>query len=225
MGGMLGNLFGPMVDCLADAWRRCALQRKYRTCRFYPGAVVDRCSSLGQYNVIFAEARIVHSDIGDHTFIQRGSVVNHASIGKFCSIAQRVTIGLGRHPIASASSHPAFYSATQPIEAHFSDRDIFEPFRRTSVGHDVWIGQGAMIVDGVTIGTGAVIGAGAVVTKDIPPYAVAVGVPARVRRYRFDEATVRGLLESRWWDRSEQWLRENQAGFSDPLSVIERCRS
>ena len=86
------------------------------------------------------------------------------------------------------------------------------------IGHDVWIGAGTHVLSGVTVGTGAVIGAGSVVTRDVPPYAVAVGAPARVVRFRFDEDIIRRLLESQWWEWSHEEIRANAALFTQPTT-------
>lgn len=138
---------------------------------------MDDQSSLGEYCVLFRNTVIANSVIDDHSFVQRDSFINNATVGKFCSIAMRVTVGLGQHPVTYVSSHPAFYAATQPIAKTFSSSDAYIPIKQTDIGHDVWIGQGAMIMDGVRIGTGSVVAAGAVVTKDVPAYAIVAGVP------------------------------------------------
>jgi len=197
------------------------LQSKYPTCRFYPGATVDDSSSLGKYNVIFRNTSIVDSTIGDHTFVQRDSQIHHADVGKFCSIAQRVVVGLGRHPVDYVSTHPAFYSISQPIVKSYAEKDNFAPFKRTAIGHDVWLGQNALITDGVTIGDGAVVAAGSVVTKDVPAYAIAGGVPARVIRYRFSEETIKELLELQWWNSDDHTLKKKYSLFQQPAEFIE----
>jgi acetyltransferase-like isoleucine patch superfamily enzyme len=192
------------------------LKQKYPNCHFYPGSHVDESSILGNYNVIFKNTSIINSMLGDHTFIQKNSMVINADIGKFCSIASGVSISLGKHPVSYVSSHPAFYSATQPLAKTFSNEDRFEPFdKRTRVGNDVWIGQNAMVMDGVTIGTGAVVAAGAVVTRDVPAYAIVGGVPARLIRYRFDEIVRNLLLESQWWDWPESKITKYIDYFSN----------
>jgi phosphonate metabolism protein (transferase hexapeptide repeat family) len=192
------------------------LKQRYPNCHFYPGSCVDELSVLGNYNVIFKNTSIINSAVGDYTFVQKNSMVINADIGKFCSIASGVSISLGQHPTSHVSSHPAFYSATQPLAKTFSNEDRFEPFnKRTKVGNDVWIGQNAMVMDGVTIGTGAVVAAGAVVTKDVPAYAIVGGAPAKLIKYRFDEETRERLLETMWWDWPEVQLEKYSDCFSN----------
>ena len=201
------------------------MERLNPSCVFYKGVNIDDSSELGRYVVLFRDVTFMNSTIGDNSFVQKQSVVMNADIGKFCSIASKVSIGLGNHPITMVSTHPAFYSSSQPLAKTFSDKDSFQPFKRIEIGHDVWLGQSTMIMDGVTIGTGAVIAAGAVVTKNIPPYAIAAGVPARIIKYRFDDRIIDGLLKSKWWNKSEEWLAKNDASFRDPekfLALLEK---
>jgi acetyltransferase-like isoleucine patch superfamily enzyme len=200
---------------LFSTLHRAKLSKKYPQSIFHRGSYVDSRSTLGKYNVIFSNARVYNSDIGDHTFIQRGSIINNADVGKFCSIAPMVSVGLGQHPIDYVSTYPAFYSENQPLAKTFCDGEKFSPFKRVSIGHDVWIGQNAMIMDGVRIHTGAIVAAGAVVTKDVQAYAVVGGVPAKLIRFRFDESVLKALLESKWWDRSDLWLQKHYILFCD----------
>ena len=219
---LLRNIWRGLGETIASPVRLTRLQKKHPTCRFYPGAYIDKLSVLGKYCVLFRNASIINSVIGDHTFVQKDSLINNATAGKFCSVAMRVTIGPGQHPTAYVSTHPAFYSSTQPVAKTFSHSESFSPFRRIDIGHDVWIGQEAVIMDGVRIGTGAVIAASAVVTKDVPDYAIVAGVPARVVRYRFSEEVRGRLAETRWWDMSEEWLQEHCHLFLDPIKFLER---
>lgn len=211
-------------ECIrAELWgaaRRAWLQGKHPSCRICPGATVDEESVLGQYNVLFHNVKILSSVIGDHTYVQENSIVNEAEVGKFCSIAMGVSVGLPQHSISGVSSHPAFYLRNTPLEKTYSDRDMFMPSKKTCVSHDVWIGQNAIIMSGLQIGVGAVIGAGAVVTRDVPAYAVVGGVPARIIKYRFDEKLRNDLLESKWWDMSEEWMENNYTLFRDPLKLL-----
>ncbi|MFZ2197195.1 MAG: CatB-related O-acetyltransferase [Thermodesulfovibrionales bacterium] len=217
---LLVNVLAHIREHLVPPVRITRLSKRYPSCRFYPGAVIDEASSLGGFNVLFRNVSVLESTISDHTFIQKNSVINNATIGKFCSIAAGVTIGLGQHPTSYVSSHPAFYSCTQPIVKTFCNEDIFCALKRTVIGHDVWIGQNALIMDGVTIGTGAVIAAAAVVTKDVPEYAIVAGVAAKVIGYRFDENIRDRLLATKWWDMSDDWLREHYSSFSAPQEFL-----
>ncbi len=195
------------------------LQIKCPTCCFHLGASVDDESTLGNYNVIFEDVAIINSSIGAHTYIQRNSVITNADIGKFCSIAMGVSVGLAQHPTNFVSTHPAFFWGTKLIAKTYS-RSEFSPFKRTTIGHDVWIGQNALIMSGVNIGTGAIIGAGAVVTKDVPDYAIVGGVPAKIIKYRFDEKIISSLLKTKWWDMPEDWFEKNHEYFIDPNQLI-----
>ena len=122
----------------------------------------------------------------------------------------------------SVSTHPAFYDPSQPLPRFFVTETVYKvSLPRTIIGSDVWIGQNVLIRAGVTIGIGAVIGAGSVVTKDIEPYSIAVGVPARHVRYRFDEATRVALLSSRWWTWDDLKLQRLAIHFAKPLDFIK----
>lgn len=141
-------------------------------------------------------------DIGAHTYGQPlllgwdGTPETRVSIGRYCSIAHGVRILLrANHPIASATTYPLGRVFGQEQEHEFSTSR--GPVR---IGHDVWIGYEALILSGVTIGNGAVIGARAVVTRDVPPYGIVAGNPARLIRRRFDDATIARVEATRWWD-------------------------
>lgn len=151
-----------------------------------------------------------------------------ANIGRFTSIAPHVRCNAGQHPYTEpyVSTSPCFFSLnpdgsqcgnTFATEQCFDElRFIDKPNRiAVDIGNDCWIGEGAFLVGGITIGTGAVVLAHAVVTKDVPAYAIVGGVPAHVLRYRYDEETVRFLLESKWWEKSRDWYKTHWSLFSD----------
>jgi acetyltransferase-like isoleucine patch superfamily enzyme len=143
--------------------------------------------------------------IGAHTDIVSGTELqNVASIGRYCSIARNVTIGQDRkaHPLDWLSSHCALMHRRRLT----SSMPAKEEVRQTVIGHDVWIGMDVLILEGITIGTGAVIGAQSLITKDVPPYAIVVGSPAEVLRYRFEQNTIDRLLASQWWNLTPQQL-------------------
>ncbi len=159
------------------------------------------------------DIRIGKYSYGFEPFCFPGTCVRE--IGAFTSIATNTAATLGNHPLDRVSTHGFFFMkefgfVNEPHDL-ISDDDIF-------IGHDVWIGRDVTILTGVTIGTGAVVGAGAVVTRDVPPYAVVAGVPAKVLRYRFDEATIQKLLASKWWTWPDDKIRENIGAFLDVAS-------
>ncbi|PWL30932.1 MAG: chloramphenicol acetyltransferase [Roseivirga sp. XM-24bin3] len=128
--------------------------------------------------------------IGNYTYIGRNTDVTKSEIGNYCSIANGVKIGQGEHDLKNFSTSVRF------TKDPYNDL-LQEP---CTLGHDVWVGANAVILRGVTVGTGAVVGANAVVTKDVAPYSVVVGVPAREIRKRFCPAQIETLLESKWWE-------------------------
>ncbi len=160
--------------------------------------------------------------VGAYTDIVSGTdLQNVASIGRYCSIARNVTIGQNRksHPLDWLSSHTGLVGLRQSLgglpQAH-------EETKQTVIGHDVWIGMDVLILEGVTIGTGAVIGAQSLITKDIPPYAIVVGSPAKVQRYRFDPPTIESLLASQWWNLTPHQLAE--LPIEDPSKLLEALK-
>jgi acetyltransferase-like isoleucine patch superfamily enzyme len=197
------------------------LRRRFPCSVIYHGAVADQGCVLGEHSVLFRGTRLIGSALGAYSYVQAGSAIYNSDIGPFCSIAENVTIGLDGHPTFMVSTSPVFYDNTQPLPRFLTqDRVFTEASPRTTIGADVWIGQGAIIRAGVRIGVGAVIGSASMVTKDVPPYTIAAGNPCRPIRQRFTEETCRKLIESRWWDFHESKLMNLASLFSNPDAFL-----
>lgn len=167
------------------------------------------CTKFSNNNFLLGNTRIYNSSLGSHTYITGGQISN-AIIGSFCSIGPHVQIGnFAHHPLDNISTHPIFYSKRKQSGVCFTEENItFQEFFPVIIGSDVWIGAHVLILDGVTIGNGAVIAAGSVVTKDIEPFAIAGGVPAKVIRYRFSKSEIIELQRIKWWEHSDAQLKK-----------------
>lgn len=164
-----------------------------------------------------------HSSVGDYTYIALNGRMKKTTIGKFCSIGPNLISGWGIHPLNGVSTSPMFYSTMCQNGTTLSITDKIIEQKPIVIGNDVFIGANVTILDGVTIGDGAVIGAGAIVSKDIPPYAIAVGCPIRILRYRFPEETIHKLQKLEWWNMPEEKLTLVEQYFFDVDEFIKAC--
>lgn len=177
-------------------------------------------STIHSTSKIESGSEIVNSTFDKHSFCGYFCEIVNCDIGSFCSIANSVIIGGGMHPIGWVSTSPVFYEGRDSVRAKFSEHSRNRP-KRTTIGNDVWIGSRAIIKQGVVIGSGAVIGMGSVVTRDVAPYSVVGGCPAREIKKRFSDEVIENLLKSKWWEFNDQQLEKYSYYFTDPEEFIK----
>ena len=178
---------------------------------FHPGivwgALVDYKSKITQKAKVYFLTKIFQSEIGNYSYICPGTEISNTTVGKFCSIGPKCKIGLPSHTLNFLSTSPLFTEKNNATGKRWCKEDIISPEASCEIGNDVWIGINAIILGGIKVGNGSVIGAGAVVTKDVPPYAIVGGVPAKIIRYRFSPEIIEKLESAKWWDLPEDKLK------------------
>lgn len=207
----------------------CIKNKAPLNCYFHYSSKVKKCSFAGR-NYINKNAHIEKSDIGYGTYIGPNSKISQCKIGKY-SMAGFDAL-LGAHPLHTiVSVHPALYSTTAQYGFSYAKEDCFKEFIYLSdddkkysiiIGNDVWVSSGTIkVCQGVTIGDGAIVLADAVVTKDVPPYSIVGGVPAKVIGYRFSKEQINFLLKLKWWNKGEEWIENHVNYFSDIDKLIK----
>ena len=199
-----------------------------KTCKVFPSKNVSHLKCEG-YNTI-AENVIAHNcELGYASGISKWSMLYNTKIGRYTVMAFGLQVIIGTHPTREfVSVHPAFYSLLKQYGFTYAVSQRFKELKKADdeghdlvIGNDVWIGANVSIIGGCTIGDGAIVAAGAVVTKDVPPYAVVGGVPAKVIRYRYTEEQIEKLLRFQWWNKGEVWIKEHVEYFGNIEEFIK----
>lgn len=201
--GVLKNLFNPRISILA---------------------IVSVNVKVDKTAYIYRGVKAKSATIGAHSYVAANTEIENAVIGKYCSIADHCRIGMSGHSLSCLSTSPIFTQSVNALQERWTDKDVFKHKTKEKtayIGNDVWIGSHVLVNGGVHIGNGACIGAGAVVVKDVPPYAIVGGVPAKIIRYRFSEDVIIKLQELQWWDMPEEKLKSNIHLFQEERVTIE----
>ena len=198
------------------------LEIKYFKKRIRLGYLTNvRKSIFEGNNVLYDGVRFWYSTLGKYSYIAKNAQISRTSIGKFCAIGPNVMMGLGTHPTSQfVSIHPAFYSTLKQSSVTFVSSNLFKEQSNIIIGNDVWIGANVLIADGVEIANGAIVAAGAVVTKNIGPYEIVGGVPAKLIKKRFTESQINFLQKFEWWNKDKTWLMKNSSAMKDIESFI-----
>lgn len=205
-------------------------------CIFQKGSIIKDCVLEGK-NKVFYNTRLNNCYLGKGSYIQHDSVFNLTKIGRYCSIADNVITGFGAHPTNTfVSTYPSFYRNTFNSlghSFHYSDIPLFDKIYRYAdeedkklvvIGNDCWIGSHVLIMDGVRIGDGAVVAAGSVVTKDVEPYVIVGGIPAKTIRKRFKQEYIDFLLDFKWWNKDDKWIDNNYVLFDNIENFINKLK-
>lgn len=189
-------------------------------CEFGDSCLVgDSCrveeSKLGFFSWLYPNGIVYSSEIGDYSYAQKNCSIWHSIIGKYCSLSWNVSIGGGEHDFRKVTTHSILYAKMYG----FVEGELYDRFSKPCIiGNDVWVGAGAQILRGVKIGDGAVIAAGAVVTKNVKPYSIVAGVPAKKIGQRCSDELIEKMLMIKWWDFPDAIIKENVALLNEDIS-------
>lgn len=170
---------------------------------------------------IESQSTFINSSIGKYSYCGYGCFVSNTKIGRFCSISDNVSIGVSNHPTDWVSTSPAFYYGRDSIPKNLASLEYNNDSKVTTIGNDVWIGRGVFIKSGVHIGDGAIIGMGSVVTKDVDPYQIVAGNPAKKIRSRFNDESIKKLLKIQWWNLDNKYLKRLAPHMNDLETFFE----
>ena len=222
---MLGRLLNKLYNLVNKRIYRIKLKNIGK------GSTVSYCKLEGN-NALGRNSHLINCLVGKNTYFGNNVILTESKIGRFCSIGDNVKIIAAQHPIDTfISTSPLFYTQNTLLKTYIK-REKYPNFKyvlntnfKVIVHNDVWIGSNVLILGGVIIGNGAIIAAGSVVIKDVEPYSIVGGVPAKHIKYRFDSHTILTLETYKWWDKSEEWFTMNAEYFSDVPFMVKQMNN
>lgn len=225
-------LSSSLLTRIAIFFRRIYLKKK-KGITYQKNAFIGFSVHCEGNNGFGKNSSIVSSKIGFGSYIAEGAKLAKASIGRYCSIGQNVNCIFGKHPSNTfVSTHPSFFALKTPVGFTYADNQYFDEFAdpiednySISIGNDVWIGANVAIMEGISIGDGAIVAANALVTKDVLPYTIVGGVPAKTIKKRFDDEEIAFLLEFKWWEKPQEWIKEKAIQFRNIKDFVQHLKN
>lgn len=199
--------------------KKCVLKKKNKIMK---NVFICEKTLLEGKNYLSSGTSLNNCYIGFGSYTNKNVILYNVKIGRYSSIGQNVRVISGRHPINEfITQHPAFYSAKGQLGFTYVHETLFdeevyadkENLYSAIIGNDVWIGYGVIIKGGVSIGDGSIVAMGSVVVKDVPPYSIVGGNPAKIIKYRFSESEINSIQNLQWWDKDEEWIKQNASKF------------
>jgi acetyltransferase-like isoleucine patch superfamily enzyme len=219
------DLIKKIIKNLLTIYKKYKLRKQYI---FIGKNVSFKNTKFSIYNKISRDTQVNNSLLGSFSYIGWNSIFNNVNIGSFCSIAPYTEVIYSKHPLDLVSTHPLFYSTKKQSGISFLKKNLIEEFTYVNstkksliIKNDVWIGYGAKLIEGITINNGAVVLAGSIVTRDVEPYSIVGGIPAKHIKYRFDDNTKKTLLLLKWWNRDIDWIKNNMNRFLNVNEFIK----
>lgn len=212
----------PFLRYLNYCRKKIKVESKFKNLDVGYFSTVDGNCLFEEYVSIYKYSQVFNAAIGSHTYIGDYCRIANCSIGRYCSIANNVVISPGQHPINTyVSTSPIFYTRDMP-QYTFADKEYFDYWgEKVEIGNDVWIGNNVHIMQGVKIGDGAIIASNAVVTKDVSPYSIVGGIPAKEIKKRFSKEVEEKLLKLKWWNIDRGFLQQNFQLFHHTDNIDE----
>jgi virginiamycin A acetyltransferase len=209
-------------DDVREYIRLIQVRRRYPDAHIYT-SYISSTAKIGRHCRLLPRVHIGNGvQLGDYSYVNKGTYILSGQLGKFCSIAPSVQIGMPEHPVNYLSTSPHMYGSRDGGGSILGLPPVWDDYQSPpSIGNDVWVGGNAIILQGVNVGHGAIIAAGAVVTKDVEPYTVVGGVPAKVLRARFSDCVVEHLLTWKWWDLPIDELKTYSQYFQSSIISLE----